>query len=62
MKYKEKTFIVGNEEYVLLRIYDGELPVDDYWKELLELEKAQHKSTVFWYEEKLKELRHETSQ
>jgi hypothetical protein len=45
MKSKEVTTVTSNEEFVRLRIYDGELPADAGMRELLRLERAQHEAT-----------------
>lgn len=37
--------IASNEEYVRLRIYEGDLKVDDAAAELLRMERAQHAET-----------------
>lgn len=36
--------IASNEEYVRLRIYEGDLEADQATKELLRLEKCQHEA------------------
>lgn len=44
MKSKEVMTITSNEEYVRMRIYDGDLRIDDAAAELLRIERAQKKS------------------
>ncbi len=37
--------VTSNEEYVRLRIFDGELPISEAGAELLRIERAQHEAT-----------------
>lgn len=53
MKTKLVDTVVGNEEYVRLRIFDGEFTPDNAYEELLRIEKEQRKSDRFFYEERI---------
>lgn len=44
-KAKEVGTVASNEEFVRMRIYDGDLKIDDAADELLRLERAQHAET-----------------
>jgi hypothetical protein len=45
MKSRTVETVTNNEDYVRLRIFDGELPADEATKELLRLERCQHAAT-----------------
>jgi hypothetical protein len=51
MKSRSVDYVTSNEELVRLRIFDGELPAHDAYRELWELEKAQHEATWRQYRE-----------
>lgn len=44
MKSRSVDSIAGNEDYVRLRIFDGDLQISEAGAELLRLEKAQHEA------------------
>lgn len=56
MKTRTVTTVASNDEYVRLRIYDGEVKPDQYHEEMLRLERAQHEATRRRLEEALKRL------
>jgi len=45
MKTKQVNSITSNEEYVRMRIFDGEFTPDNALEELLRIEKEQHSVT-----------------
>jgi hypothetical protein len=45
MKSKEVNTITNNGDSVRLRIFEGELPADEAYQELLRIEKVQHDAT-----------------
>jgi hypothetical protein len=45
MKSKTVTTITSNEEYVRMRIFDGDLKIEDAAAELLRIEQAQYEAT-----------------
>lgn len=45
MKSKTVETVTNNEDFVRMRIFDGELPQDAALSELLRLERAQHAET-----------------
>lgn len=45
MKSRSVETITNNEDYVRLRIFDGDLQISEAGAELLRLEKAQHAQT-----------------
>lgn len=44
MRYREVDTVTSNEGHVRLRIYDGDLKIDDAAAELLRIERAQHEA------------------
>jgi len=48
--------ITTNEEYVRLRIYEGDLPADEAMAELLRLERAQHTAERWRHDQTIAEL------
>lgn len=45
MRFREVNTVTSNDEYVRMRIYDGDLPASEGLVELLTLERAQHAAT-----------------
>ncbi len=45
MRSKTVETVTSNEDYVRLRIFEGDLPASEAVAELLRLERAQHKET-----------------
>jgi hypothetical protein len=45
MKTRTVETVTSNEEYVRLRIFDGDLQIGEAGAELLRLERAQHEAT-----------------
>jgi len=45
MKTRTVTTVTNNEDYVRMRIFDGDLQVSEAAEELILLERAQHDST-----------------
>ena len=44
MKYTETTHITSNEQYVRLRIYEGDLQISEAAQELIRLERCQREA------------------
>ncbi len=42
MKSRSVETVTSNEAFVRMRIYDGDLPIDEAGAELLRIERAQH--------------------
>jgi len=57
MKTKDVKTVTSNEDYVRLRIFDGDLQVSNAGAELLRIERAQHNETRRKLEEAHAELR-----
>lgn len=56
MKSRAVQTITSNEEYVRMRIFDGDLPVSEAAAELLRIERAHHDATRFQLSEAIAAL------
>lgn len=55
MKTKLVDTVVGNEEFVRMRIYDGDLQINEAAEELLRLERCQRQAERILFDTRLKE-------
>ena len=45
MKTRSVETVVSNDEHVRLKIFDGDIPADDYWQDMSRLYQGQLKVT-----------------
>lgn len=48
--------ITSNDEYIRMRIYEGEFTPNEAYQELLRIEKEQRKSDAFFNQERINNL------
>lgn len=62
MQTRSVDYITTNEEHVRMQIFDGDLQISEAAAALLQTEKAQHKSSIFWKDQIIEAQRREIAE